>query len=288
MPYCLLDDLGALRFGGADARKFLQGQLSNDLQQLSSDTLLRAGLHNPQGRTLALLTLADNVDGDLLALLPQELLPLVAALLKRYVLRAKVTIVDDSQRFRIYGLMGADQSAPYGRQLRRYGIGEDMRQILLQDASDAPIAATAIARTHWRALDIAAGLAQVSSAISGQFVAQMLNLDCVGAISFSKGCYTGQEIIARAHYRGHVKRRMQRFVTTTAQSLKPGDSGQLADGRNFRVVDAVRQDGRCEFLAVAPLDTTTAAEESQPDDRQGVTAATALPLPYTWPEDSQR
>src|SRR5713101_3763258 len=83
---------------------------------------------------------------------------------------------------------------------------------------------------------IAAGEPQVYAATSEAFVAQMLNLDALGAIAFDKGCYTGQEIIARAHYRGKVKRRMQRFVSRVAYHPAPGDSGQLADGRAFKVV----------------------------------------------------
>ena len=93
-------------------------------------------------------------------------------------------------------------------------------------------------RAQWRALDIAAGAPQVYSATAGQFVAQMLNLDCIDAVSFTKGCYTGQEVIARAHYRGRVKRRMQRFETLLPAPLAAGDAGQLEDGRGFRVVES--------------------------------------------------
>jgi folate-binding protein YgfZ len=94
----------------------------------------------------------------------------------------------------------------------------------------------------------------VYAATSEEFVAQMLNLDTLNAIAFDKGCYTGQEVIARAHYRGRVKRRMQRFVSRETCQLSPGDSGQLADGRTFKVVQAAQlADGRCDFLAVAPM-----------------------------------
>jgi folate-binding protein YgfZ len=92
------------------------------------------------------------------------------------------------------------------------------------------------------------------TATSEVFVAQMLNLDALDAIAFDKGCYTGQEVIARAHYRGRVKRRLQRFVSREAATLAVGESGTLADGRAFKVVEAVTlADGRREFLAVAPI-----------------------------------
>ena len=117
-------------------------------------------------------------------------------------------------------------------------------------------------RECWRALDIAAGLPQVYASTSEAFVAQMLNLDVLGAIAFDKGCYTGQEVIARAHYRGRVKRRMQRFHLPAAQ-LRPGDTGDLPDGRSFKVVDAVTlADGSCDLLAVAAESVTGA----QPDE----------------------
>ena len=92
-------------------------------------------------------------------------------------------------------------------------------------------------RAIWQRLEVAAGQPQVYAATSEEFVAQMLNLDALNAIAFDKGCYTGQEVIARAHYRGRVKRRMQRFrVARGLPCYRPGDSGQLADGRTFKVV----------------------------------------------------
>jgi folate-binding Fe-S cluster repair protein YgfZ len=112
----------------------------------------------------------------------------------------------------------------------------------------------------------------------------MLNLDALGAISFEKGCYTGQEVIARAHYRGRVKRRMQRFLSGGPCSLKPGDTVTISGGRLLKVVDSVsRTDGRCEFLAV-----TTLSGESTPDDTSNAAGAALvdarqLPLPYALP-----
>jgi hypothetical protein len=131
-------------------------------------------------------------------------------------------------------------------------------------------------------LDIAAGLPQVYGATSEEFVAQMLNLDALGAIAFDKGCYTGQEVIARAHYRGRVKRRMQRFLTQASQELLPGGSGRLADGRAFKIVDAVTgDDGACEFLAVTAV---SARDEAPGPDAATIIEATALALPYELPQ----
>jgi folate-binding protein YgfZ len=288
---CRLDDLGALRFEGADTRPFLQGQLSNDLAALRPGMLLRAGLHNPQGRTLALLGLLDTGADALLALLPRALLASVATTLKRYVLRSKVKIHDASAEYALFGLSELpERSDPSGASepgaLVLGGYAQD-RGLLIVPAAAAAASAGGLDRSAWQALDIACGLPQIYPATSGQFVAQMLNLDCIGAISFSKGCYTGQEVIARAHYRGRVKRRMQRFLSDAPLQLAAGDSGQLADGRSFRVVEALtRADGRCEFLAVAALEGAAEADdgpERATAPAAGAIGARSLPLPYALP-----
>ena len=130
---------------------------------------------------------------------------------------------------------------------------------------------------------VAACEPQVYAVTSELFVSQMLNLDVLGGIAFDKGCYTGQEVIARAHYRGRVKRRMQRFVTTETVALKPGDECSLSDGRNVRVVDVAAGDaGGTQFLAV----TTLGLAPDEPTDtfRHTVVVATTAPMPYSLPE----
>jgi len=296
-----LDDLGVLRIAGADAARFLQGQLSNDLGRVSTERSALGGLHNPQGRTIALLRIVQLAPNDLLAVLPRELAASVAGRLSKYVLRAKVKVSDESQSWRVVGLIAcglaggaqrpspepADPGAPLASapleayplgtgEQRRLGesmvvcVGEQpVRWLLIAPAAEPQASDTGasqaggalphsvpVRREVWRQLDIIAGLPQVYGATSEEFVAQMLNLDVVGAIAFDKGCYTGQEVIARAHYRGRVKRRLQRFRSRGPLDLKPGDAGELADGRAFKVAEAVQlEDGRCEFLAVAPLPT---------------------------------
>ena len=182
--------LGLLAFRGPDAAKFLQGQLSADTESLAPGASTLAGLHNPQGRVIAILSLSRTSPEEFLAALPRELLATVAQRLRKYVLRARV---------RIEEVAGA--AAIPTRDL------DDVRQ----------------------------GLPQVYAATSEQFVAQMLNLDLLGAIAFDKGCYTGQEVVARAHYRGRVKRRMQRWLNASGTDLKPGDSALGPDGRSLSV-----------------------------------------------------
>jgi folate-binding protein YgfZ len=314
-----LGDLGIVRMRGVEAVRFLQGQLSNDVAQLSAERSILAGYHNPQGRAIALLRLVQWDADDFLAVVPRELAAVVASRLSKFVLRAKVKISDESSAWQVSGLVdatptatdrpttddsavAANEPAPrelpssVSAQLRADGtvfvcVSERPSRWLVVSPADAPASKldhAAGSRETWRRLDVAAGQPQVYAATSEEFVAQMLNLDVLNAIAFDKGCYTGQEVIARAHYRGRVKRRMQRFVSREACLLAPCDSGQLADGRAFKVVQAAQlADGRCDFLAVAPL-VGAEREDTQGTPSAPAPAATLLAdqvaLPYSLPD----
>jgi tRNA-modifying protein YgfZ len=291
-----LDSLGVLRARGVDAVNFLQGQLSNDLRLLAAGGSLPAGYHNPQGRTVALLRLIELAPGDIIAILPRELAGAVLARMSKFILRAKVKLTDDSAHWSIAGLTAARErparapAAALPGELNAVArasgsitvcvASAPARWLVAQPAAAAAAASPASSAT-WERLAIAGGEPEVYAATSEEFVAQMLNLDVIGAIAFDKGCYTGQEVIARAHYRGRVKRRLQRFVTRVPRTLAPGDSGQLADGRPLKVVRAVQlPDGTSEFLAVAPV---AAGETAAPADSDRIDAE-PLALPYPLPD----
>jgi tRNA-modifying protein YgfZ len=305
-----LDSLGVLRTRGADVVSFLQGQLSNDVTRLAADRSLLAGYHNPQGRVVALLRLLQLAPDDLLAILPRELIGVVVQRLGKFVLRAKVRLADDSAAWTVTGLMGcapashaAAGGAPsFAQQLPApvNGVARIDASLALRVAADParwllvspraqppPVSGCSpVGVQVWQRLAIAAGEPQVYAATSEAFVAQMLNLDALGAIAFDKGCYTGQEIIARAHYRGKVKRRLQRFRAQVPAPLKPADDGEFPDGRSFKVVDAAQQtDGLCEFLAV----TTLGHVDTEPAGARAPAARTPLSaerlaLPYALPD----
>lgn len=289
-------DLGVLRIRGADAINFLQGQLSNDASRLQPGQVQLTGYHTPQGRAIAVLRLIALAADDVAAILPRELVAAVAGRLKRYVLRSKVQILEDSAQWQLLGFKGAAPALQAGVLCVAYGRSRQL--VLCPQGSPSPEPeALRGTRSDWVACDIEEGLPQVYTATSEAFVAQMLNLDATFGIAFDKGCYTGQEIIARAHYRGHVKRRMQRFVSEGPCTLAPGHTGVLGDGRGFKVVDAVPADqGRCEFLAVANAapggHTSSAAEESAAPadtaDTQVLIAARQLALPYALPDIETR
>src|SRR5262245_15570546 len=229
---------GGLAVRGADSAKFLQGQLSADTEALETGAHTLAGFHNPQGRAIAVLSITRVSAEEFRVALPRELVDGVSQRLRKFILRAKVTI----------------ETAPAGH-----------------DRPGDPLSA------------VRAGLPMVYAATSEQFVAQMLNLDVLGAISFNKGCYTGQEVIARAHYRGRVKRRMQRWLNPGPAELKPGDPARSADGRPLTVVRVARDErGRQELLAVGTFAATESAAEA--DATGSIVVEGPLPLPYALPE----
>jgi tRNA-modifying protein YgfZ len=267
--------LGVLAFRGADAARFLQGQLSADVEKLGVGHSTLSGLHNPQGRVIAVLAIARTAADEFFAVLPAELLEPVALRLRKYVLRSKLTIVDVSATIKVFG--GA--TAPEGFISMTWG---SRRLLLVPEGRAGEFGGAPSAAAEWQRADVAAGLPQIQLATSETFVAQMLNLDALGAIAFDKGCYTGQEIIARAHYRGRVKRRMQRWSTDSLATLRPGDAARSADGRTLSIVQVATLPQGQEVLAVGSI-----AISAEPADASASTAVLVqgpLPLPYPLPE----
>ena len=296
-----LDSLGVLRASGPDAVTFLQGQVSNDVARLNARQSLLAGYHNPQGRVIALLRLIEEAPQEVLAVLPGELIAGVAQRLAKFVLRAKVKLSDESSQWTISGVVGtaADTSgvtASLPAALHAAGRSDGAIVVCIAQqpaprwlvvaprAAAQPLAGGAKSAPQvWGQLAIASGEPQVYAATSEEFVAQMLNLDVLGAVSFEKGCYTGQEVIARAHYRGRVKRRMQHFVSNEPCTLQPGDAATIADGRLLKVVDAVSlADGRCEFLAVTTMSGESATDGTA-NTQAGIALVDAQQLPLSYP-----
>jgi folate-binding protein YgfZ len=247
----ILTHLGVIAARGPDTRRFLNGQLSQDLSTLANDRAVRAGLHNPQGRVLTIMLLLPQGNEDVLLVLPRERITSTLALLQRYVLRAKVKLTDETA---LLSIEGGWPPTPPDESGQIWSYAADGRWLRLV-RPDAQLADPQLAA--WQLADVRAGLPMLTEATAGEFVAQMLNLDLLEAISFTKGCYTGQEVIARAHYRGRVKRRLQRFDSSMLASgeLVPAASISLQDGRNAQVLQVAHTDtGSTEFLAVTTFD----------------------------------
>jgi folate-binding protein YgfZ len=290
-----LTHLGILRFSGADALSFLQGQITNDTKGLTANSVLLAAYLNPQGRVLALLRLLPHSSGTL-AILPRELLQPTAERMRKYVLRAKVKIDAPGESLVVSGYHGAAALAQAGLPMlaersayvEQDGIGvarvgQDARYWVVAPPNpelDASHAATGI-DTDWRLADIQAGLPQVYGTTSEAFVAQMLNLDLLDGISFKKGCYTGQEIVARTQNLGRIKRRLFHLKLPPG-TWRIGDELSLSDGRRGRLTEVIEGERASEALAVLTLEPQATPELITPDAQAAaaVTTAEQVPLPY--------
>jgi tRNA-modifying protein YgfZ len=296
-----LTHLGILRFTGPDALSFLQGQLTNDTQLLAANGALLAGYLNPQGRVLALIYLLPHSSGTL-AILPRELLQPTAERLRKFVLRAKVKIDEPGESLVVSGYHGADALAQAGLPIPAAGnlyveregvgvaqIGHDRNRYWVVGPAHADAeradAAPAEIEALWRRADVEAGLPQVYAATSEAFVAQMLNLDLLGGISFKKGCYTGQEIVARTQHLGRIKRRLFR-LSLPPGAWQVGDEVRLRDGRQGRLTEVVGTDDGSDALAVLAVEPAANDEAAGvpdtgiPDGIPDVGVAVVLPLPY--------
>jgi folate-binding protein YgfZ len=284
LHYTNLDDLAVLDVRGRDVIRFLQGQLSNDMELLAERGSLLAALSNAQGRVVAVLRLLHVAQEQVLVVLPAELAEPVRQLLVKYVLRAKVTIAVASTNWRAYGITGPDAGAAAVTRLYMTMDAGGWRQLIVAPRGEALPEAEPASRESWRLADIESGLPEVFTATSGMYVAQMLNLDLLDAVSLTKGCYTGQEVIARAHYRGQVKRRMQRFHTSSPRRLSPAERVQLHDGRIAQIIVAAGDGDGQQFLAVTTLPQTAVANDPAPMEDTALLDCQELPLPYTLPQ----
>jgi folate-binding protein YgfZ len=260
-----LDRLGTICLTGADARTFLQGQLSFDIDRLTPQRAELACCNSAQGRVQAITWLVERRDCIVL-LLPVSMVDTTISRLRKYVLRAKVKIESGADRLVAYAV---DSHLARDQPLRHLEHGpaslinwpgasgnvesgrESGRTLMLAAPADSLVADAAVCEA-WHLADLRAGLPQVYPQTHEAFVAQMLNLDLLNAISFDKGCYTGQEIIARTHYRGSIKRRMFRFVANCPPPA-PATRIVLGDTHAGDVVDSAATPEGCELLAVVSL-----------------------------------
>lgn len=227
-----LTQLGHIRASGEDAATLLHNLLSSSIETLKPDEAVRSSLSTPKGRMLADFLVWRDGD-DVLLQLAAELAPAIARKLSMFVLRAKAKLVEASGEVAALGLAGprlGEVLAALGLALPEQAMqtldGEGIRVIRLDEGRAMLIAASAAAPelwrkliaagarpagpVAWRLLDIRAGIPQITAATQDEFVAQMINFELIGGVNFRKGCYTGQEIIARMQYQGTLKKRMYR------------------------------------------------------------------------------
>jgi folate-binding protein YgfZ len=218
-----LADWGVIRAQGADAASFLHSQLTQDFALLDRAHARLAGFCTAKGRLLATLVGWRGGDDEILLALPAETLAATLKRLSMFVLRAKCKLTDASGEFAVHGLLGTSAAEPWtlvrdgdAVQVALPGSGRALR---IQPA-DAPAPAGApVTADDWAFAEAEAGMAWVRGATVEAFVPQMINFEVLGGVSFKKGCYPGQEIVARSQYRGTLKRRLQVFETDTPAAV---------------------------------------------------------------------
>jgi folate-binding protein YgfZ len=287
--FCCIPDLGVLTLQGTDAAKLLQGQTTCDLLGLPPSASTLGAICTPQGRALAVFR-AFKTEAAIHLLLPRDMTAAMQKRLRMYVLRADVVIEDATARWACLGLGGPGaekrmaelgwpapvEPGAVAVSARGYvirgGQAGDERWSLLVEADAAANVVTALRErgcaavdaNQWRLADIRFGLPEITAATTDAFVPQMLNLDRLGGIGFSKGCYTGQEIVARAHYLGTLKRRMYRLSgagDATPQAGNPIFPAE-SDGQSVGTVIAAAPCGanRVEMLAVLNIQAAKTGE----------------------------
>jgi len=222
-----------LQVSGADAAQFLQGQITCNIKELQDNNSFFAALCNPKGRVISTFLLLKSTDAFLL-ILPSDLLEKVKSTLQKYIMRANVLLQEVSELFCLTGLTCDNETAAH-LNLPELDFAYENNWIKLPAGYYLLIACTTESLRRWEALskqgflakntaawqavNIRAGLAWLTPQSSAVYIPQMLNLDKLGGVSFTKGCYTGQEIIARTHYLGQAKREM--FLAQIAGDFIP-------------------------------------------------------------------
>jgi folate-binding protein YgfZ len=244
MQRARLSRYGLLSVTGDDAREFLHAQLTKDLRTLPADRAALAGWCSAKGRLLASFLVVPSPQGFLLQL-ARDLAAAVAKRLTMFVLRAKVKVADESERWAQDGVWDMDGGAAevsWNGTIATVRVAE-RRYLQLGPLAEMQAAATA-REEEWTLQEIRAGRPLITAATQDQFVPQMVNLEKLGAVDFQKGCYPGQEIVARAQYRGQVKRRMVQVRAPAGSDLRPGQEFE-----GGIVVDCAGD----ELLAVMPV-----------------------------------
>jgi len=259
LPY-----LSAIRFSGADAGDFLHNQVSADVLALSSGDSTFACYCEPKGRVLALMLIA-RVDDDYYVLMSRSLTSSVASRIKIYVMRAQVNIdvLDDSE---VAGLHPDDASQDPIDRLCLVKVPDSGNTLLISDGN-TPLQTRPAEADAWKLAELKRGITWLNSESSGQFLPQMLDFDSLGAVNFRKGCYPGQEIVARTHYLGKVKRHPRLLCTTAKIVPKPLEKIRIysaGDPFDAIIADCGRREdnGNC-LLVVTRLNPEARIEQME-------------------------
>jgi folate-binding protein YgfZ len=307
---CDLSHEGLILASGDDAASFLHGQFTNDVQALKEGDTQLNGYCSPKGRLLATFLMWPAKQGFLIQL-PRELLEPIRKRLSMFVLRAKVKLEDVSDQWARFGLAGQEaetllrnhfgavpervastwHGGEAGNGVRIIRLAERRFEVVgavkaVQDAWNVVAAkAEKTGRGTWDRLVIHEGIPSVVPATQEAFVPQMVNFELIGGVNFRKGCYPGQEIVARTQYRGILKRRMALAHVDSPEAPQAGESvysAEFGDQAAGQIVNsAAAPDGGFDVLVAAQIDSLRggALKWKAPDGP----ALTLKPLPYSVP-----
>lgn len=295
--------LGAIRATGEDASAFLHNLFSNDVKKLGPNEAQLTSFNTAKGRMLASIILWREA-GDYLLTLSADIHAATLKKLSMFVLRSKVRLMDDSGDSVLIGLAGPQAGAaleaaglhiPGAPRATASGLATVVRLDGARFLVSAPISeavglwdkfvaagAAPAGTAAWSWLDICQGLPTVTLPVQEEFVAQMLNFDLIGGVSFNKGCYPGQEIVARTHYLGKLKKRMFRVHTdatewpATGTDVYSPEFGEQSAGKV--VIAAPAPDGGFDALVV--LQTSSAESTEVHLGTPDGAPVSFLPLPY--------
>lgn len=249
---------GVIRAAGADAASFLHGQLTNDFSGLGMGDARLAGYCSAKGRLLASFIAWKSAPEEILLACHASVLSATLKRLGMFVLRAKCKLSDASAEVPLWGVAG-DAALVAGLSVWGKRDVDGSQVIRLPDALGQPRALVASPATPlestlpldtWQWLDVQSGVTTIEAATVEQFVPQMLNFERVGGVNFQKGCYPGQEIVARAQYRGTVKRRTFLFDV---------DGAAVAGQEVFHSADPAQPAGMVALAAPKPVDGGSSA-----------------------------
>lgn len=290
-----ISHLGIIRVQGDDAASFLHGQLTNDFVLLDQQHARLAAFCSAKGRMQASFIGFKRAPDDILLICSQDLLTRTLKRLSMFVLRAKAKLTDASADFQLFGLIGnavPATEAPWtlhtqadgSHLVHLYPAAGQPRALLVAPVGTPAPQGTVLTPEQWLWTEVASGIAMVSEPVFELFVPQMLNYESVGGVNFKKGCYPGQEVVARSQFRGTLKRRA--YIVHADQPLNAGQEV-------FAASDAEQATGTVVQAAPAPqggwdaivsMQIQSAQEALTAGSLEGV-ALTVQSLPYALLED---
>jgi folate-binding protein YgfZ len=294
-----LHHMGVIRVAGDDAATFLQGQLTQDVLQASLHEARLAAFCNAKGRMQASFVVFKRSPQELLLVCSRDLLATTLKRLSMFVLRAKAQLSDATAEFSLIGLMGEavaaqgavgrhtwskTEAGPASVVVLPAGAGV-LRALWCAPAGTPPPAGPAITPQAWAWVSVRSGVAMLSKPIFEAFVPQMLNYESIGGVNFKKGCYPGQEVVARSQFRGTLKRRAYLAHSDGALSCGQEIFHSIDPEQPCGLVAAAcaAPDGGCD--AIISIQTSASASGSLHAGSAGGATLSLLPLPYPLLED---